>query len=160
MSNCKDNLRCLRCAGKHNLKRFNESKERAKCANCGGSHATVYRGCPAYQNAVTEANKQRQEMTYSNAITSKDTQNTQSLTTTKITVLVAEVLSEIRNNLNKMSYSNNISVVSNSGYRRVFNERIDGHEIPDNIKKANLMQTVNTNMIQSSSQQNHQNGHQ
>ena len=40
-SDCKDELRCLRCAGKHTVKTCNELKERAKCANCGGSHATV-----------------------------------------------------------------------------------------------------------------------
>ena len=39
-----------------------------------------------------------------------------------------------------------------------YNERIDGQEMHDIIKKANLMQTVNTNMIQSSSQENHQIG--
>ena len=151
-------MRCLRCAGKHTVKSCNELKERGKRANCGGSHATVYRGCPAYQNAVTEANKQKQETKYSSAVTRKDTQNTQSLTTTKNTVLVAEVLSKIRNSLNTMSYSDIISVVSNSA-SRVFNERIDGQEIHDNITKANLMQTVNTNMIQSNSQQILQNGH-
>ena len=37
------------------------NQEQTKCANCGGSHATVYRGCPAYPKAVTEANKQKQE---------------------------------------------------------------------------------------------------
>ena len=149
-SDCKEELRCLRCAGKHTVKNCNESKEQAKCANCGGSHATVYRGCPAYQNAVTEANKQKQETEYSSAISRKDTQNTRSLTTTKITVLVAEVLSKIRNSFNTMSYSDIISVVSNSA-SRVFNEKIDGQEIYDNFRKTNLMQTVNTNMIQSSS---------
>ena len=41
-SDCKDELRCLRCAGKHTVKSCNELKERAKCANSGGSHATVY----------------------------------------------------------------------------------------------------------------------
>ena len=151
-SDCKDELRCLRCAGKHTVKSCNELKERAKCANCSGSHATVYRGCPAYQNAVTEANKQKQETKYSSAVTRKDTQNTQSFTTTKITVLVAEVLSKITKSLNTMSYSDIISVVSNSA-SRVINERIDRQEIHNNIKKANLMQPVNTNMIQSNSQQ-------
>ena len=58
-SDCKDELRCLRFAGKHTVKNCNESKEQAKFANCGGSHATVYRGWPAYQNALTEANKQK-----------------------------------------------------------------------------------------------------
>ena len=156
-SDCKDELRCPRCAGKHTVKSCNELKERAKCANCGGSHATVYRGCTAYQNAVTEANKQTQETKYSSAVTWKGAQNTQSLTTTKITVLVAEVLSKIRNSLNTMSYSDIISVVSKSA-SRVFNEKIDGQEIYDNIKKKNLMQTVNTSMIQSNSQQILQNG--
>ena len=122
-----------------------------------GSHATVYRGCRAYQNAVTEANKQKQETKNSSVGTGKGTQNTQSFTTTKITVLVAEVLSKIRNSLNTMSYSDIISVVSNSA-SKVFNEKLDGQKTHDNIKKANLMQTVNTNMIQSNSQQILQNG--
>ena len=57
-----------------------------------------------------------------------------------------------------MCYSDIISVVSNSA-SRVSNERIDGQEIHDNIfKKANQMQTVNTNMIQSNSQKILQNG--
>ena len=155
---CKGELKCLRCAGKRTVTGCNEPKEQAKCANCGGSNATVYRGCPAYQNALTEANKQEQETKYSSAISSEDTQNTQPLTTTKITVLVAEVLSKIRNSFNTMSYSNIISVVSNSA-SRVFNERIDGQKIHDNIRKTNLMQTINTNMIQSSSQKNFENGH-
>ena len=156
-TDCKDELRCLRCAGKHTVKSCNESKEQAKCANCGGSHAAVYRGCPANQNALTEANKQKQETKYSNAISRNDTQNTQSLTTTKTTVLVAEVLSKIRNSFNTMSYSNIISVVSNCA-SRVFNERIDAQEFHNNIRKTNLMQSVNTNMIHSSSQQNLENG--
>ena len=156
-SDCNEELRCQRCASKHKVKSCNESKEQATCANCGGSRATVYRGCPAYQNAVTEANKQKQETKYSSAISWKDTRNTQSLTTTKITVLVAEVLSKTRNSFNTMSYSDIISVVSNSA-SRVFNEKIDGQEFHDNIRKTNLMQTVNTNMSQSSSQQNFANG--
>ena len=124
-SDCKEEPRCLRCAGKHTVKSCNESKEQAKCANSCGSHATVYRGCPAYQNAVTEANKQKQETKSSSAISKKDNQNTHSLTTTKNTVLVAEVFSKIRNNFNTMFYSDIISVVSNSA-SGVFNERIDG----------------------------------
>ena len=143
-SDCKEELRCVRCAGKHTVKSYNESKEQANCVNCGGSHATVYGGFPAFQNAVTEANKQKQKTKYSSAISRKDSQNTQSLITTKITVLVAEVLSKIRNSFNTMFYSDIIGVVSNSA-SRVFNERIDGQEIHGNIRKTNLMQTVNTN---------------
>ena len=106
---------------------------------------------------MTKTNKQKQETEYSSAISRKDTQNTQYLTTRKITVLVSEVLSKIRNSFNTMCYSDIISVVSNSA-SRLFNERNDGQEIHDDIKKTNLMQTDNTNMIQSSSQQNVQNG--
>ena len=133
-SDCTEELRYLRCAGKHTVKICNESKKQAKCANCGGSHAIVCRGCPAYQNAVTEANKQKQETKYSSAISRKDTQNTQSLTTTKISVLVTEVLIKIRNSFNTMSYSGIISVVSNSA-SKVFNERTDGQEVHDKIGK-------------------------
>ena len=136
-SDCKDELRC---AGIHTVKSCNESKEQAKCGIGGGPQATVYRGCPEYQNAVTEANKQRQQTKYS--LSRKDIQNTQSLNTTNITVLVAEVLSKIRKRFHTLSYSDIISVVSNSA-SRVFNERIDGQEIYDDIRKTNLMKTVN-----------------
>ena len=156
-SDCKHEMRCLQCAGKGTAKSGNESKERSKCAKSGGSHATAYRGCSAYKNAVNETNKQKQEAKYSNAISWTDTQNTQSLTSRKITVLVAEVISKIRSCFSTMCYSDIIKVVSNSA-SKLLNERIDRQENHDNIKKTNLMQTVNTNMIQSSSQKNVQNG--
>ena len=72
---------------------------------------------PSRINSVIKANKQKQETKYSSAISGKDTETTQSLTTTKITLLFAEVLSKIKNSFNKMSYSNIISVVSNSASR-------------------------------------------
>ena len=56
-----------------------------------------------------------------------------------------------------MSYSDIISVVSNIA-PKMFNERLNGQKIQDNFRKTNLMQTINTNMIQSSKQQNLENG--
>ena len=156
-SDCKDELRCLRCAGKHTVKSYNKSKKQAKCVKCGGSHANVYRSCPAYQNAVTEAKKNRNKRRNTQVPFQGKILKTLKITTTKITVLVADVLSKIRNNFNTMSNSDIISVVSNRA-SRVFNEKIEVQEIHDNIRKTNLMQTVNTNMIQSSSQQNFANG--
>ena len=62
---CKNEQRCLRCSGQHTVKQCAEQKENAKCANCGGSHASVYKGCSSYQNAVVEATKRKQDIKYS-----------------------------------------------------------------------------------------------
>ena len=68
---------------------------------------------PINQKAVNESNKQKLETKHSSAI-SLDTRITQSFTTSKITVLVAEVHSKIRNSFNTMPYSDITCVVSNS----------------------------------------------
>ena len=39
-----------------------EQKENANCANFGGSHASVYKGCSSHQNAVVEATKRKQDI--------------------------------------------------------------------------------------------------
>ena len=54
---CKNEQRCPRCPGQHTVKQCTEPKEKAKCANCGGSQASVYKGCSFYQKAVVEATK-------------------------------------------------------------------------------------------------------
>ena len=38
---CKNEQRFLGCTGQQTVKQCTEPKERAKCANCGGSHASV-----------------------------------------------------------------------------------------------------------------------
>ena len=98
-SDCKGELKSLRCAVKHIVKSCNDLKEQAKCANCIGSDTSAYRGCPAYQNAVSDQQKQqKQEKKYSSAIAKKDSRNAQSITTTKMTVLAADVLIKITSN--------------------------------------------------------------
>ena len=54
---CKNEQRCLQCSGQHTVKQCAEPKEKAKCANCVGLHASVYKGSSSYQNAVVEATK-------------------------------------------------------------------------------------------------------
>ena len=61
---CKNEQRCLRCSDRHTVKQRAEPKEKAKCANCGGSHASVDNGCSSYQNAVVEATKRKQDIKY------------------------------------------------------------------------------------------------
>ena len=69
---CKNEQRCLQSSGQHTVKQCAETKEKAKCANCGGSHASVYKGCSSYQNAVIEATKRKQDIKYS-AVAKKQT---------------------------------------------------------------------------------------
>ena len=80
-SDCKEELGCLRCTGKHTS--CNESKEQAKSTSYGGSHVTVFRSCPSYQKAKPEK-KEKQETEYPSAISKKDNQTTQLLTTKKL----------------------------------------------------------------------------
>lgn len=64
---CKNQTRCLRCGENHRVKECPEQKENTKCANCSGSHAALYKGCPKFKEAKTEAiNKQQVQRTYAN----------------------------------------------------------------------------------------------
>ena len=54
---CSNATRCLRCSQEHSVKECTVQKENAKCSNCGGAHTTVYRGCSAYQQKLTEASR-------------------------------------------------------------------------------------------------------
>ena len=58
---CTNAIKCLRCSQDHSVKECTVAKEIAKCSNCGGAHATVYRGCPAYQHKLAEASKKLNE---------------------------------------------------------------------------------------------------
>ena len=49
---CKNEQHCMRCSGQHTVKQCTEPKKEAMFANCGGSHASVYKGCSSYQNEV------------------------------------------------------------------------------------------------------------
>ena len=132
---CKSQQRRLQCSSQHTVKQYTEPKEKDKCANYGGSHASVYKGCSSYQNAVVEATKRKQDIKYSAAARTqlkkttkdnpkrqpeKDTSNSTVLAT-NISVEVAKVLSKIRLTFNTMSYSGIMNVVSNSS-GRIFGE--------------------------------------
>ena len=58
---CRNATRCLRCSQEHSVEECTVQKANAKCSNCGGAHATVYRGCPAYQQKLTEASRKINE---------------------------------------------------------------------------------------------------
>ena len=137
---CSNATRCLRCSQKHSVKECTVQKENAKCSNCGGAHATVYRGCPAYQQKLAEASRKINENKYSTAAKNLKPQTNVEMPpqTEKIAVLVAEVLSKIRTVLNTMSYSDIINIVSNSA-SRIFNEKFDGQKIHESIKSANAI---------------------
>ena len=62
---CRNATRCLRCSQEHSVKECTVPKENAKCSNCGGAHATVYRDCPAYQEKLTEASRKINKNKYS-----------------------------------------------------------------------------------------------
>ena len=135
---CKNDQRCLQCSGQLTVKQCAETKENAKCANCDGSHASVYKGCSSYQNAVFEATKRKQDIKYS-AVANRQTEMLQTNSTVSavnISVLVAEVLSKMRSTFNTMSYSDIINVVSISA-SRTFGDKIEGQKIHDSIKNAN-----------------------
>ena len=122
---CTNAIRCLRCSQDHSVKECNVAEENAKCSNCGGAHATVYRGRPAYQHKLAEASKKINENKFSAVTNKQSSQAKTDLTpsTEKIAVLVAEVLSKIRTVLYIMSYSDIINIVSNSA-SRIFNDKM------------------------------------
>ena len=135
---CKNEQRCLRCSGQHTVKQCAEPTENAKCANCGGSHASVYKGCSSYQNAVVEATKRKQDIKYS-AVAKRQAEMLQTNSTVSainIIVLVADALSKIRSTFNTMSYSDISNVVSISA-SRIFGDKIEGQKVHDSIKNAN-----------------------
>ena len=123
-------IRCLRCSQDHSVKKCTVAKDNAKCSNCGGAHATVYRSCPAYQHQLAEASKKINEHKFSAVSNKLNSQAKTDLTpsTEKIAVLVAEIWSKIRTVLNTMSYSDIINIVSNSA-SHIFNEKNDGQRI-------------------------------
>ena len=136
---CSNATRCLRCSQEHSVKECTVQKN-AKCSNCGGAHATVYRGCPAYQQKLPETSRKINENKYSTAANNLKPQTNVELPpqTEKIAVLVAEVLSKIRTVLKTMSYSDIKNIVSNSA-SRIFNEKIDGQKLYESIKSANVI---------------------
>ena len=61
VNKCNNEQHCLRCSGQHTVKQCPEPKEKSKFANCSKLHASVYKECSSYQNAVVEATKRKQE---------------------------------------------------------------------------------------------------
>ena len=157
---CKNEQRCLLCSGQHTVKQCAEPKENDKCANCGGSPASVYKGCSSYQNAIFEATKRKQDIKYS-AVAKRQTEMLQANSTVSaktISVLVAEVLSKIRSTFNTMSYSDIRYVVSISA-SRFFGNKIEGQKVLDSIKNANKNFTkVPTQQISTNNHQFGQHG--
>ena len=44
--------KCLRCGGDHRVKDCMKERDSPQCANCGGAHTALYRGCQAYKAAA------------------------------------------------------------------------------------------------------------
>ena len=140
---CTNATRCLRCSQDYSVKECTVAKEIANCSNCGGAHATVYRGCLTYQHKLAEASKKINENKFSAVVIKLKPRANTELTpaTEKITVLAAEILSKIRTVLNTMSYSEIINIISNSA-SCIFNEKIDGQKIHDSIKRPNTAHVI------------------
>ena len=152
---CTIAIRCLRCSQDDSVKECTVAKANAKCSNCGGVHATVYRGCPAYQHNIAEASKKINESKFSAVANKLKPQANTELTpsTEKIAVLVAEVLSKIQTVLNTISYSDILNIVSNSA-SCIFNEKNRWPKRKhDSIKSA---KTAPVNSIQSNNLSNSQ----
>ena len=151
---CKNEQRCLRCSGQHTVKQCAEPKDKAKCANCAGSHASVYKGCSSYQNAVIEATKRKQHIKYS-AVAKRQTEMLQPNSTVSainISFLVAKVLTKIRSTFNTIFYSDIINVSTSAS--RLFCDKIEGQKVHDSIKNANNNFTnVPTHQISTKSHQ-------
>ena len=66
---CKNEQKCVLCAGPHMKSECNKSKEEAKCSNCDGNHGAWSRECPKYREAVDK------KKTYSSATKEKIVDN-------------------------------------------------------------------------------------
>ena len=49
---CKNEQKCVLCAGPHMKSECTKAKEEAKCCNCDGNHGAWSRECPKYKEAV------------------------------------------------------------------------------------------------------------
>ena len=49
---CKNEQKCVLCAGPHMKTECTKTKEEAKCSNCDGNHGAWSRDCPKYKEAV------------------------------------------------------------------------------------------------------------
>ena len=54
-SSCKKAQVCARCGEGHRTKECPRTKDYASCVNCGGSHPTYARSCPALQSHLKDA---------------------------------------------------------------------------------------------------------
>ena len=152
---CTNPTRRVHCSQDHSVKEGTIAKECARCSNCGGAHATVYQGCRAFQHKLAEASKKINDNKFSVVANKlKPHASTElTLSTEKIVVLVNEVLIKIRTVLNTMSFSDIISIVSNSA-SRIFTAKIDGQRIHGRIKSANAAPVIS---LQSNSLPNNKN---
>lgn len=46
---CRLDPKCPRCTGDHRIDACPNLSQTAKCANCGGQHSALYKGCPSFQ---------------------------------------------------------------------------------------------------------------
>lgn len=62
--------KCLKC--EHSQKECLKPKEEKTCANCGGNHVALYKGCPEFKKARLDLSKNNQtEPSYTNASAAK-----------------------------------------------------------------------------------------
>ena len=139
--NCTEEQKCLRCSGSHPLKECKIEKSQATCANCGGNHASVFRGCPSYQEKLTETAKNSFQKKYSTVAAAHTTTHTQNhdtchkdcLTKEDLTIFIADLLTKLhRANFQSMQYSDIINYTVSSS-SKILKVTLTGQQIHDSM---------------------------
>ena len=74
-SKCTNPMKCVRCGESHKVSQCPVARENTICSNCGDSHSSAYKGCPAYkiaqQNLASKTNSANTtSRSYSDAVKS------------------------------------------------------------------------------------------
>lgn len=151
---CQQDQKCLRCSGNHLLKDCKVEKDKATCSNCGGSHAAVYRGCPAYQEQVTSTLKRSNQTKYSTVVKASNDANL----TESITVFIADVVTrfhQMQVTMPKVSYSNIINLVAASA-QNSFSTNIIGQQIHNLLERNKQINQTQSQIPQQPQDTNNQ----
>ncbi|KAJ8043658.1 hypothetical protein HOLleu_10853 [Holothuria leucospilota] len=126
--NCSSIQKCLRCGEEHNIKDCKKEKIQKKCANCQGDHIAMYKGCPAYQKARSEA-KETQPKTYAEATKIQVTNKLPKSEKTNIILFCAELIRACLTKANISIRSSDILAYASHLALTHFNINVKGEEL-------------------------------
>ncbi|KAJ8049973.1 hypothetical protein HOLleu_02961 [Holothuria leucospilota] len=89
---CPNVQKCLRCGDDHNIKNCPKEREQKKCANCGGNHISMYKGCPEFIKARQELKQQNTTKSYAEATKVEVTSKISKPEKINITLFCAELI--------------------------------------------------------------------